>query len=234
MSPGRVQAQQGLAELVDDARPAEIVARIRRVVRPHDRAVRKRLSGAVMVGDDDFQAGGLGLRDLLDGGYAAVDGQHEAAAVCGEAGERFATDAVALVETARQVPLDVGAELAQHMDGERGRTDAVDVVVPVHADPLAGGDRRPDRVARLAHGTERKRVVGRQLRIQEAPRFSGIGVAAAHEDARRRLAKVERLRQRERVAPGARSDDPAAVHGLRECRSDRTAPGSPRAVVDSP
>ena len=58
-------------------------------------------------------------------------------AVVGEPRDRVARDAVALLEAARQVPADVGAELAQRQHGERGRADAVDVVVAVDADPLA-------------------------------------------------------------------------------------------------
>ena len=57
--------------------------------------------------------------DLLDRGDAAVDREDEPAALLGEPLERLAADAVALVEAARQMPLDVGAELAQDEHRER-------------------------------------------------------------------------------------------------------------------
>ena len=50
--------------------------------------------------------------------------------------ERLARQAVSLGEPARQVPPDIGAEGPQSRDGKRGRTDAVHVVVAVHADAL--------------------------------------------------------------------------------------------------
>ena len=63
-------------------------------------------------------------------------------ALLGEARDRRRGDAVALLEPARQVPADVGAELPQRQHRERRRADAVDVVVAVDADPLAALDRR--------------------------------------------------------------------------------------------
>src|SRR5215212_11083021 len=97
-----------------------------------------------MVGDDDVEAELPRATNLVHGGDAAVDPQHEPAAFLGEPLERRAADAVALVETAGQVPLDVGAELAQHEDGEHRRADPVDVVVAVDTDALAARDRRAD------------------------------------------------------------------------------------------
>ena len=64
----------------------------------------------------------------------------EPAAFAGETLERAAADAVALVEAARQVPLDVGADLAQDEDREHRGADAVGVVVAVDADALARRD----------------------------------------------------------------------------------------------
>ena len=61
--------------------------------------------------------------------------------------ERLAGDAVALLEAARQVPVDLGAELAEDEDGERRRADPVDVVVAVDADPRPGRDRGADALA---------------------------------------------------------------------------------------
>ena len=57
------------------------------------------------------------LRDLVDRGDPAVHGQQEADTVLDDAGDRLAGDPVALLEAAREVPGDVGVELAE----ERGR-----------------------------------------------------------------------------------------------------------------
>ena len=96
----------------------------------------------MVVGDDDVEAELARAPDLLDGGDAAVDGQDEAATLFRQALERLAADAVALVEAARQMPLDLRAELPQHEHGEHRGADPVDVVVAVDADPFPGGDRR--------------------------------------------------------------------------------------------
>src|SRR5207247_352947 len=78
-----------------------------------DRAVRQLVAGPVMVCDDDVEAELTSAPDLFDGGDAAVDGQDEPAALLCEPLERLAADAVALVEAARDVPLDLCPELAQ-------------------------------------------------------------------------------------------------------------------------
>ena len=66
-----------------------------------------------MVGDDDLEPARLRRGDLGDGGDPAVDGEQEPAALLREPRDRLARDAVALLEAARQVPVDLGAELAQ-------------------------------------------------------------------------------------------------------------------------
>ena len=106
----------------------------------------------------------------VDGGDPAVDREQQADAGGRDPLERLDTDAVALLEAARQVPLDVGAELLQHQDGERRRADAVDVVVAVDADPLAGGDRLLDPVAGRLHVAQQERVVGGAVLLHERAR----------------------------------------------------------------
>ena len=98
----------------------------------------------MVVRDDHLEAELARASHLVDGRDPAVDGQDEPAALLRESLERVPADAVALVEAARQMPLDVGAELAQHEHGQHGRADAVDVVVAVHANSLSCGDRRAD------------------------------------------------------------------------------------------
>ena len=152
-------AEQRLAELEGDAGAAELRKRVLGRTRRYDRAVGQRLARPVVVGDDDVEPPRPRLGDLLDRGHAAVDREHEAAAFVGEARQRFALDAVAFLEAARQVPGDVGAELAQDQDGERSRADSVGVVVPVDADALPVRDRRANRLDCLCHVPEQKRVV---------------------------------------------------------------------------
>ena len=151
-----------------------------------------------MVGDDDVEPARRRLGDLGGGRDPAVDGQDEPAALVGEPRERLAADAVALVEAAREMPVDVGAELAQEEDGERGGGDAVDVVVAVDADPPPGGDRGADALARGLHVAEQERVVRRLLAVEEAPRVVGVDVAAPDEHGGRQL---RRCRARARARP---------------------------------
>jgi hypothetical protein len=90
----------------------------------------------MVVCDHDVEAERSGTYDLGDGGDPAVDGQHEAAAVFCQPVERLAGDAVALLEAARQVPRDVGPELAENEYRERRGADPVGVVVAMDADAL--------------------------------------------------------------------------------------------------
>ena len=88
-----------------------------------------------MVGDDDLETERPGKLDLGDGGDPAVDGQDEVETLLGEPGQRLAVQAVPLLEARRQMPGDVGAELAQEQDRQRRCADPVGVVVAVDADP---------------------------------------------------------------------------------------------------
>src|SRR5207253_3706730 len=136
-----------------------------------DWTLRKRLCRPVVVGDDDVETARLRTRDLVDGADPAVDGEHEPAALIGEAVEGLAREAIALVEAARKMPVRFGAERTQRQDGERGRADPVDVVVAVDAYALAVRDRRVNRLDGAAHVAEQKRVVLRRLRGEEGCRL---------------------------------------------------------------
>ncbi len=72
------------------------------------------------------------------------------------------------------MPADVGAELAQRVDGECRGADAVDVVVAVHDDPPPSRDRLLDRVARGGHRSERERIVQRPLEVEERARLGRV------------------------------------------------------------
>ena len=207
----RPGAEECLAELENDAGPAELAERIRRAaVRAHDGAVGQRVAGAVVVADHDLEAELLGVRDLIDGGYSAVDGQNEAAAVVREPGQCLPANAVALVEAARQVPRDVGAELAQREHGERGGADAVGVVVAVHADPGAGLDRGGDRLDRLPHVAEQERIVAGQRAVEEPARAVDAAVSSPHEHGRRDVVDLERGGELIDIAMRARGELPGS------------------------
>ena len=178
----RVRRAERLGELADDARAAQLRERVLRRPGGDDRTVGQLGSGPVVVGDDHLEAERAGLRDLVDGRDPAVDGEHEPAAVLGEPGERLGRDAVALLEPARQMPLDLGAERAKRQDGERGRADAVDVVVAVDADPRPRGDRGPDPLDRDRHVAEQQRVVRLALAGEEGARLLDVVEAAADQD----------------------------------------------------
>ena len=169
-----------LEELQDDAGAAELRERIVGRARRDDRAVGQRLAGPVVIGDDDLEAARARRLDLRHGRDPAVDREDEPAAVVREALERLAADAVALLEAARQVPVDVGAEVAEHRDGERGRADPVDVVVAVDADALASR-RSPRGSPSHASSTcaEEERVVAGVDGGEEGLRLLGVAVAPA-------------------------------------------------------
>ena len=232
----RVGAQQRLAELVDDAGSAQPGEGIVGGARRHDRAVGKALSRAVMVGDDHVQPELLGLGHLAGGGDAAVDRQHERAAVRRQPLEHAGIEPVALVEAARQSPAHLGAELPEHVHGQHRRRDSVDVVVAVHADLLACRDSCADPLDRLGHVAERERVVPRRLGLQKCARPLGVGEAAANEHGSGELAQPELACELLHLARVDGLDRPASLlHGRRKLclvpDGARPASGSVRRVA---
>ncbi len=131
------------------------------------------------------------LRDLVDGGDPAVDGQDEPDALLDEPSEGVARDAVSLLEAARKMPDDVRAELAQEQHRESRCADAVDVVVAVDADPLALVDSRANAFDGDLHVTEEIGIVPRHLGAEESRCGLGIAVAAADEDGGRHCVERE-------------------------------------------
>ena len=170
-----------------------------------------------MVGDHDLEAPRAGGGDLVDGGDAAVDGHDEPAAFVRQALDGPERQPVALVEAVRQVPVDVGAELAQDRDRERGRADAVGVVVAVHADALAAIDGGADRCAGFLHVAEQERVMRRRLAVEERTGARRVREPAADEDA------SGRLRDAELACKAARSVRIAGADRPRHRTLDRTA-----------
>ncbi len=206
-----VDAEERLAELVDDAGSAQLRERIVRGSSRDDWAIGQRLSGTVMVGDDHVEAARGSLRDLCCGGDPTVDGQDQAAPLVGEPRERATAYAVAFVEAARQVPIDVGAELAKEQNRERCCRDAVDVVVAVDADPRPGGDGGANAFARGRHVAEQEGVVRRLLTGEEAARVIGVEITPPREDGGRDGGNAERAREVRLSAGRAVGECPRAV-----------------------
>ena len=137
----------------------------------------------------------------------------------------LAADAVALVEAARQMPLDVRPELPQHEHREHRGADPVDVVVAVDADPFPGGDRRANPLDGPGHVPQEEGIVQGLFAGQEGPRQLGVAVAAPDEHACRDLAEVELLREAARLPVRARTDRPDALrHARLRYEWCRTAP----------
>src|SRR6266540_2149375 len=219
--------EKRLAELEDDAGSAQLRERIVGRPRRHDRAIRQLPGRPVVVGDDDLEPTPARLRDLGDRSDPAVDGQHQPAALVGEPFERRARDPVPLVETARQVPFDVGAELPQDEHCQHRRADPVGVVVAVDANAPPLHDRRADPLHRGGHVPEQEWVVQRLLAGEEGFRLLGVAVAAPDENARGDLADAELLGEGARLPVRARTDRPGAlVHCASTLRrgSDGTVP----------
>ena len=151
------------------------------------------------------------------------------AALVREARDRGGADAVALVEPARQMPVDLRAEASEREHGQGRGADPVDVVVAVDADPLAPLDREPDACDRLLHVAEAERIVARGIRREERACRVGVAVPAADEDGCGHLVEPELGHQALHLAVRARTKRPAALHCATTLRgpSDDMAPDAP-------
>ncbi len=124
-----------------------------------------------MVRDNQLQPKAFGLFRLVQAGDAAIDGDDQRDAGRRDLAQGLVVEAVALVEPARHVQIDLGAEQAEALEQEGGAADAVHVVVAVDAEAAA-----------LAHGLENARgrfgragqqfrgVQAGQRRVEKAPR----------------------------------------------------------------
>ena len=127
-------------------------------------------------------------RDLLDRGDGAVDGDQQLRPAGRQPLHRGAGEPVAVVDPARQVPVDVRAERAQRAHQDRGRADAVDVVVAVHGDPR--GPRWP-RIRRGGLASPARRRADALAGGQERARRLRLAEPAAHEHLRQHVRAAE-------------------------------------------
>ncbi len=180
VEPGALE--QRLGELVRHAGRAQVRARIAADARVDDRgvgqgAVRPR---RVVVGDHHVEPRRARRRHLVDRGDRAVGRDQQAGAAGRQPLDGGRREPVAVLEAARQIPVDLRAQGAQdpHEDGRRAH--AVGVVVAVDRDPRPAPGVAEDalgRLAQAAEGVERVRGVGRE----EGPRGPGVAEAAADE-----------------------------------------------------
>ena len=190
IAPGARQ-QRG-RELVGDAGGAQVGAWVAADGGMHDRGIGQRPVGAraVMVGDDDVQAEGTGLRDLVDRGDGAVGGEQQARAALGEPLHRRRAEPVAVLRAAGQVGVHVGSEDPQHAHEDGGRADAVDVVVAVDRRARARAHVREDQIDRGVDPGEGPEVMPlarrqpRARRLARPPARGGRGPARARSSPR--------------------------------------------------
>ena len=95
----------------------------------------EKLPNAVEAAKRQLEADAPGERRLFDRGDPAVHGDDELPAVGGDLLERFAVDAVAFVEAAGNVEIDVGVNEFECVPEDRRRGHAVDVIVAVDDNP---------------------------------------------------------------------------------------------------
>ena len=204
--------QQRLGELVGDAGRAQVGARVAAEPRVHDRGVGQRAVGArrVVVGDHHLHPGRARGGDLGDRRDRAVDGDQQVGAARGEPLDGGGGEPVAVVDAARQVPVDVGAQRAQRAHEDRGRGDAVDVVVAVDGDARAPADVAEDDPGRLAQPAERLERM-RLLGVEEAPRGGRIAQPAPHEHLREHVRDAQLAAQPLRGGEVVRGDLEAGV-----------------------
>ena len=89
------------------------------------------------------------------------------------------------------MPADVRAQLLEATDRQHSCADAVDVVVPVHADPGSVRDRLVEELARFFDISEQPWIVAREPAGEKRPCRGGVAVAAPDQHTRRDLGNAE-------------------------------------------
>ena len=133
---------------------------------------------------------------LVDAGDAAIDRDHHLRSLPGERGERLAIQAVAFFEPMRHVVADVRAQQRQALPQQAGGRHAVDVVIAVDDDPLAGASPRAGCCSAAAVGA------GQQLGIAQRGQLG-----------------LEKVARRGRVAKPRHTSSRATTVGIRAARS---------------
>ena len=121
-----------------------------------------------MVGDDQVNAELPGASRGLGAANAAIHGHDQLDALSVQTVDRRGLQAVAIGQAFGNEMRDVRAEQLEGPAKDHRRGDAVHVVVAVHGNPLAIGDRRGEPIHRAFEAGEPERVVELfERRIQE-------------------------------------------------------------------
>ena len=155
----RLAAVERGRELVGDPGGAELRERVAGDDRVQDRAVGELGARLVVVGDDHVDPGRPRRGHLGDRADPAVGGDEELGPARRQCFDRRGGQAVSVAHPVGDQPVAVGTEAAQRPNRDRGRADAVDVVVTVDGDPPPGRRRGPDPLDDRVHVREQERVV---------------------------------------------------------------------------
>ena len=142
---------------------------------------------------DSQVGGGAHLRHAGD---AAVERDEQPRALPGQPPHRLGVEAVAFHQAVGHVGHDLRTRRPQEAGQERGRGDAVHVVVAVEGDALAARDGAHEPLHGRGHAfhEERVRQVG-EARLQEALGVRRIGKPAAGEHPRRQRLQPQLTRE---------------------------------------
>src|SRR5690349_14903763 len=110
------------------------------------RRIGQRGAKFVMIGDDQFESKTARRVGLRNTGNAAIDGNDQFRSLLSQDLKRFVVESVAFINSVRNVISDLAAEQAQALHEQAGAGDAVDIVVAIDGDALAGGNSAPDAV----------------------------------------------------------------------------------------
>ena len=177
-------------ELVGDGGPAEAREGIGADLGVDDRAIGKRRSRLMVVGDDRRDAHRLDSLDLRNRPDPAVGRDQQAGFPLAQVLDTRPAQPVAIRESVGNDPIALRSGAAHRADEDRRRAHPVDVVVAVDRDPPAGTDRGLDRIDRDADPLEALRIV-RLVGIEERPRLLNGPVAAADQRDRDRVSEAE-------------------------------------------
>ncbi len=209
---GPLGPEESGGELVGDPGRAEVGTRISAQPRMEDPAVGEAVAGLVVIGDDHSHPGPASGLDLVGAGDPAVRGDQQAGAPGGDALDSLRGQPVSITEATGDVPVAFRSQLPKRPNQDRGRADAVAVVVAVHGDPESLCDRLPDLLGYLPHALELARVVG-LCRIEEGARLVDRPIAATHQGHGDGLGKPELADQRPRLGVGVRLEREAPPGG---------------------
>ena len=198
---GQAQRDAGAGELL-------VLRGIPGPPRVHQRVrVGKHRRGVVVVGDDEIDAEVPGELGFGNGRHTAVDRHDDLRPIGGELAEGRRVQAVALLIAVRDVRAHRDPEVPECADEDGRAGDAVDVVVAIDDDALAGGERTVDPVDGPVEVQHRRTVV-RQPGREEA-RHVEVGEAARPKDLRDEARDTIRPISAHR--PHGPGDDPAAL-----------------------